>query len=148
MPQVDHLGCYFHYTQAVFQKTQSFGLIIAYKNNRPFQLLCRKIFEINHAISNFDNLEQSSLYPRLKIFFPKIEYLVNYVEKKLSKKLDFLCETFMIDHKSPNSKRLRIMACFLGQKNWNKPPIFMGSSETVEKTGKNHKKSILKKFER
>ena len=102
MPQVDHLGCYFHYNQAVFRKIQNIGLIIAYRNNRPFQLLCRKIFSlgflpIDHVITNFDNLKQSGLCRRLKIFFPKIEDLVNYVEKTLI--LEFLCGTFMIDHK-------------------------------------------------
>ena len=61
MPQVDHLGCYFHYTQAVLRKIRNFGLIIAYRNNRPFHLLCRKIFSlgflpIDHVITNFDNL--------------------------------------------------------------------------------------------
>ena len=29
IPQVDHLGCYFHYAQAVYRKIQNFGLIIA-----------------------------------------------------------------------------------------------------------------------
>ena len=80
MPQVDQLGCNFHYTQAVFRKNQIFGLIIAYRNNGPFQLNFLKIFSlgflsIDQVITNFDNLNQSGICRRLKIFFPKIEIL-------------------------------------------------------------------------
>ena len=86
MLQVYHLGCYFHYSQAVFRKIQNFGLIIACMNIRPFQLLCRKIFSlgflpIDHVITIVDISKQSGLCRRLKTFFPKVDDLVNYVEK-------------------------------------------------------------------
>ena len=89
-------------------------------------------------ITNFDNLKQSGLCRRLKIFFPKIENCINYVEKTWLQKLEFLCGTFMIDH----------MACFLEKKLSKKPPIFMGSCGRIEKTGKNHKKMYTRKFQK
>ena len=89
MPQVDHLGCYFHYTQAVLRKIRNFGLIIAYRNNRPFQLLCRKIFSlgilpIDHVITYFDKFITIWFMPKTENFLPK--NLVNYVEKNLDPK--------------------------------------------------------------
>ena len=54
----------------------------------------------------------------------------------------------MIEHKFSEQQTPANHGMLPGTENCKKPPIFMGSCGRIEKTGKNHKKFILKNFER
>ena len=86
MPQVDQLGCNFHYTQAVFRKNQIFGLIIAYRNNGPFQLGFSQNFQPRIFINRpgdykFWQFKSIWYMPKTEDFLPKNRNFVNYVKK-------------------------------------------------------------------
>ena len=41
-----HLGCWFHYTQCIYRKTQEMGLTTLYKSDPNFQKIARKLYSL------------------------------------------------------------------------------------------------------
>ncbi|CAM4836094.1 unnamed protein product [Rotaria magnacalcarata] len=42
-PQAIHSGCFFHFTQAIYRRIQSLGLITSYSQDSDIRICCRKL---------------------------------------------------------------------------------------------------------
>ena len=90
----DHLGCYYHFTQAVYRKIQSLGLSNKYDSDEDIRVICRKLMALplmplTLVSQSFDDLfdvllqGSSSTYDSLK---PLFEYFEHYWMKTLDPK--------------------------------------------------------------
>ena len=85
MPNVKHLGCYFHYIQCVCRKIQTLGLVFQYKTNPQIQRIVRKIFALpflppNTVTSLFQGFSTTSDVERILLI--RFEQFFDYVERQ------------------------------------------------------------------
>ena len=45
-PNIQHFGCYFHFTKAIFRKIQEYGLATPYRENPLLKFFFRKIMSL------------------------------------------------------------------------------------------------------
>ena len=77
-PNIQHRGCTFHWTQAVFRKIQSLGLATEYRDNRSVHSLCRKLMALplvpsSEIPAQFTRMRQQASNEPLKQLFDYVE---------------------------------------------------------------------------
>ena len=85
-PESRHIGCYFHFTQALIKKLRSLGLITGYRFNQMFKKQMRKIFAlaflpvalVRNCYRIFANLPK---FLALKARYPELQKFTEYFEK-------------------------------------------------------------------
>ncbi|CAF1941364.1 unnamed protein product [Rotaria magnacalcarata] len=63
-PQAIHSGCFFHFTQAIYRRIQSLGLITSYSQDSDIRICCRKLMAL--ALLPIDQIETSFYNLRTK----------------------------------------------------------------------------------
>jgi len=77
-PGVEHHGCTFHWTQAVYRKIQALGLAVEYRENRSVYRLCRKLMSLPlvpqcEIPALFSHLKQQALTDALRRLFDYVD---------------------------------------------------------------------------
>ena len=78
LPNTELLGCYFHYTQCIYRKTQNLGLVNQYKGNPRFQRTVRKKFSLpflppGMVVPLFESFRINSETQQLQQLFPTLD---------------------------------------------------------------------------
>ncbi|CAF1067047.1 unnamed protein product [Rotaria sordida] len=90
-PSSNHIGCYFHFTQAVYRHIQQFGLSSAYINNENIRMICRKLMALallpsSVVLKSFEDLYEIVLLAsssELGSLRPLFDYFENYWIKRI-----------------------------------------------------------------
>ncbi|CAF2855277.1 unnamed protein product [Rotaria sp. Silwood2] len=90
-PNSNHIGCYFHFTQAVYRHIQQLGLSSAYINDDNIRMICRKLMALallpsSVVLKSFEDLYEIVLLAsssELRLLGPLFDYFENYWIKKI-----------------------------------------------------------------
>ncbi|CAF4832204.1 unnamed protein product [Rotaria socialis] len=93
-PNCNHVGCFFHFTQAVYRHIQTLGVSQEYNNNEEVRLICRKLMALSllplHlVIQSFDDLFELILQApsnKFDLLKPLFNYFDNYWIKQVDLK--------------------------------------------------------------
>ena len=85
-PESRHIGCYFHFTQALIKKLRSLGLITAYRFNQIFKKQMRKTFALAFLLvalvrNYYRTFVNSPKFLALKTRYPELQKFTEYFEK-------------------------------------------------------------------
>ena len=87
MSTVKHLCCYFQYTQCVYRKIQTLGLVCQYRTNPQLQRIVRTIFALpflpsNTVTSLFQSFRPISDVRRILLINSQFEQFFKFVERQ------------------------------------------------------------------
>ncbi|CAF1586169.1 unnamed protein product [Adineta ricciae] len=91
-PNSQHLGCYFHYTQAIYRNIQALGLSRDYGSDEEIRCICRKIMAlplipISLVSKAYDDLLNSTIACS-RVKYDMLRPLFNYFENQWMRKVD------------------------------------------------------------
>ena len=150
LPNVEPLGCYFHYTQCVYRKTQNLGLVTLYKNTQTFQRTVRKIFALpflppnsvgqlyQTLRSDFNNRRLILLHPKVGDFFPICGKPVD--PRNPGRNLECIQQR----RKCPNNKYVRRLEFQLEKPARKKQSQHLGCGDGPQNSGKKSKSQVPK----